>query len=75
MRFGGYSVEMRGGPLAGRSASVRDTEVRLAVVRESGGLRVQPDDEPMPAEPAARVIGCYGFSHRVESLVWFPAVV
>jgi hypothetical protein len=69
-----YEVELRGGPLAGRTARVRDTEVRLSVVRERGELRVDTmDDDGARAASRARVIGCYRFSHRVESLVWFPA--
>jgi len=73
MRSSGYEVELRGGPLAGRTARVRDTEVRLSVVCEGGALRMQPLHDHSTHEPTARVIGCYGFSHRDESLVWFPA--
>jgi hypothetical protein len=68
-----YQFELLGGPLAGGTARVRDTEVRLHVVRECGQLRVQPEDAGIP-DGGARVIGTYGFSHREESLVWFPAV-
>jgi hypothetical protein len=68
-----YQFELKGGPLAGKTARVSDTEVRLQVVRESGALRLHPSDIECTSTPA-RVIGCYGFSHREESLVWFPAI-
>jgi len=68
MRF-----ELKGGPLAGRVGAVRDTEVRLDVVREGGALHLRPADEPTePARP--RTIGHYGFNRREEALVWFPAI-
>ncbi len=71
----GYEVELLGGPLAGGTARVRDTEVRLAVVREAGQLYMRdPTCEPIDLSPAARVIGSYGFSRREEALVWFPAL-
>lgn len=71
----GYEVEMRGGPLGGGTARVRDTEVRLAVVRESGRLYVRdPSTEPLDLSASARVIGTYGFSRREEALVWYPAL-
>jgi hypothetical protein len=54
---------------------VKDTEVRLAVVRESGRLYVRdPSSEPLDLSASARVIGTYGFSRREEALVWFPAL-
>jgi hypothetical protein len=68
-----YRFELKGGPLAGRQARVADTEVRLAVVREGSALRLEPDDA-RDASDERRPIGHYGFSHREESLVWFPAV-
>jgi hypothetical protein len=70
---GGFRLEMRGGPLAGGSARVRDTEVRLAVVQENGRLRLDAAAQH-PVADGARVIGAYGFSHREEALVWFPAL-
>lgn len=71
----GYDVELRGGPLSGGTARVRDTEVRLAVVRESGRLTMRdPTLEPIDLSASARVIGTYGFSRREEALVWFPAL-
>jgi hypothetical protein len=71
----GFDLELRGGPLAGGSARVHDTEVRLAVVQKDGRLQMRDEREP-PIRGAAdaRVIGAYGFSHREEALVWFPAV-
>ena len=74
MRSNEYQLELLGGPLAGRTARVRDTDVRLSVVRDGGALRVRPPDDEDPLDATARVIGCYGFSHREESLVWFPAI-
>ena len=71
---GGFRLEMRGGPLAGGSARVRDTEVRLAVIQENGRLRLGDATAQPPVAEGARVIGAYGFSHREESLVWFPAL-
>jgi hypothetical protein len=71
----GFDLELRGGPLAGGSARVHDTEVRLAVVQEGGRLHLR--DEGAPAELASiegRRIGTYGFSHREEALVWFPTL-
>jgi hypothetical protein len=71
----GFDLELRGGPLAGGSARVHDTEVRLAVVQEGGRLQMRDEREsPDHATADARVIGAYGFSHREEALVWFPAV-
>lgn len=74
MSSGDYQFELLGGPLGGRTARVSDTGVRLHVVREDGQLRMHPGGERAEADAGARVIGCYGFSHRDESLVWFPAV-
>lgn len=68
-----YRFELRGGPLAGRLARVRDTEVRIDVVREGGALYLTPSDQAT-ARDAAHTIGQYGFNHREESLVWFPAI-
>ena len=69
----GYRFELKGGPLAGKLGSVSDTEVRLDVVREGKALHLHPSDEPMRRE-APRPIGHYAFSHREESLVWFPSI-
>lgn len=73
MKRQGFELELRGGPLAGGSARVRDTEVRIAVVSEGGHLHLRNDDVPADAEPTGRRIGEYGFSHREEAMVWFPA--
>jgi hypothetical protein len=67
-----YRFELKGGPLAGRLGCVSDTEVRLDVVRDGQALHLQPSDQPSVRE-RAKHIGHYGFSHREESLVWFPA--
>lgn len=72
MRDDGFELELRGGPLAGGSARVRDTEVRIAVVREGGRLHLRGDDSASVAGEGHR-IGEYGFSHREEAMVWFPA--
>jgi hypothetical protein len=69
----GFELELRGGPLAGGSARVRDTEVRIAVVQEGGRLHLRDDDAASSADGAGRRIGEYGFSHREEAMVWFPA--
>ena len=71
----GFELELRGGPLAGGTARVHDTEVRIAVVQEQGRLHLR-DRSPSEADDStpARVIGEYGFSHREEALVWFPAL-
>ena len=73
MKHDGFELELRGGPLAGGSARVRDTEVRIAVVREGGHLHLRTADAPSAEEHGGRRIGEYGFSHREEALVWFPA--
>lgn len=76
MRRDGFQLELRGGPLAGRSARVQDTEVRLAVVQEGGRLHMR--DESAPIDELghdACLIGSYGFSHREEALVWFPSLL
>jgi hypothetical protein len=74
MGIDGYQIELRGGPLAGRTARIRDTEMRLRVVRGDGQLRTADDCLPPGELPAgARVIGAYGFSQREEAMVWFPA--
>ena len=73
MKREGFELELRSGPLAGGSARVRDTEVRIAVVREGGHLFLRDDDPPAPADGTSRRIGEYGFSHREEAMVWFPA--
>lgn len=73
MRHKGFELELRGGPLAGESARVRDTEVRIAVIQEGGQLHLRDHDEPQLADDAGRRIGEYGFSHREEAMVWFPA--
>ena len=68
-----YRFELRGGPLAGRTTRVRDTEVRVDVVREGGALYLTPSYQTTPRD-AEHTIGQYGFSHREESFVWFPAI-
>lgn len=68
-----YRFELKGGPLAGTTAHVTDTEVRLNVVREAKALHLHPSDQPVVRE-VPRPIGYYGFSHREESLVWFPSI-
>jgi hypothetical protein len=68
-----YHFELKGGPLAGRLGRVADTEVRLDVVREGKALHLRPSDEPGTRD-TPRPIGHYAFSHREESLVWFPAI-
>jgi hypothetical protein len=73
MKRDGVELELRGGPLAGGSAHVRDTEVRIAVVREGGHLHLRDDEAPADGESSGRRIGEYGFSHREEAMVWFPA--
>jgi hypothetical protein len=74
MDIDGYQIELRGGPLAGGTARIRDTEVRLRVVRGDGQLRTADERQPAGALPAGtRVIGTYGFSQREEAMVWFPA--
>lgn len=73
MKGDGFELELRGGPLAGGSARVRDTEVRIAVVREGGRLHLRNEDAGAGGDPPGRRIGEYGFSHREEALVWFPA--
>lgn len=69
----GFELELRGGPLAGGSARVRDTEVRIAVVQEGGRLHLKAEATPQLGDAAGRRIGEYGFSHREEAMVWFPA--
>lgn len=69
----GFELELRGGPLAGGHTRVRDTEVRIAVVQEGGRLHLRDGATPPPADDAGRRIGEYGFSHREEAMVWFPA--
>ena len=73
MKREGFELELRGGPLAGGTARVRDTEVRIAVVREGGRLHLRENVPPAADEEAGRRIGEYGFSHREEAMVWFPA--
>jgi hypothetical protein len=68
-----YRFELKGGPLAGRFGCVSDTEVRLDVVRDGHALHLHPSDQPSVRE-TPRPIGHYAFSHREESLVWFPAI-
>jgi len=72
MKRDGFEVELRGGPLAGESARVRDTEVRIAVVQEGGQLHLRDDQPHANGERSGRRIGEYGFSHREEAMVWFP---
>lgn len=73
MKREGFELELRGGPLAGGMARVRDTEVRIAVVREGGRLHLRNEEDTHGDENTSRQIGEYGFSHREEALVWFPA--
>lgn len=70
----GFRLALKGGPLAGGVVRVRDTEVRLAVVQESGRLHMRDSEQiPVLRRSDARLIGAYGFSHREEAMVWFPA--
>jgi hypothetical protein len=69
----GYRVDLKGGPLAGQRTVVSDTEVRVSVVREGGALYLTPAHEATPRDQSL-TIGHYGFNHREESFVWFPAI-
>ena len=73
MKRAGFELELRGGPLAGGSARVRDTEVRIGVVQEGGRLHLRDDELAARGEGSGRRIGEYGFSQREEAMVWFPA--
>ena len=68
-----YKFDRKGGPLAGQRAAVSDTEVRVAVVREGGALYLTPAHQTTPRDQS-HTIGHYGFNHREESFVWFPAI-
>jgi hypothetical protein len=68
----GYRLELLGGPLAGRTARLRDSRFRLWVVEAADGSHaVTGTVEPPTAVPAgARLLGSYGFSHGDEAMVW-----
>ena len=68
-----YRFDLKGGPLAGQRAVAADTETRISVVREGGALYLTPAHEATPRDQS-HTIGYYGFNHREESFVWFPAV-
>ena len=68
-----YRFDLKGGPLAGQRAAAPDTETRISVVREGGVLYLTPSHEATPRDQS-HTIGYYGFSHREESFVWFPAI-
>jgi hypothetical protein len=68
-----YRFDLKGGPLAGQRAVASDTEMRISVVREGGALYLTPEHEATPRDRSL-TIGHYGFNHREESFVWFPAV-
>lgn len=72
----GYRLELQGGPLAGRTARLRDSRFRLWVLRDAGGelavrgaVMLFADDVP----DGARSEGFYSFSHGDEAMVWRAA--
>lgn len=71
----GYRLELIGGPLAGRTARLRDSRFRLWVVRlNDGSHAVLGTIEPPDAMPDGAVLaGSYGFSHGDEAMVWTSA--
>ena len=68
------TVELQGGPLAGRKVHLEDRRFRLWVVVQPDGERVwaameMPDNMP----EGTRVLGAYAFSRTAGVLTWTPA--
>lgn len=68
------TVELQGGPLAGRKVHLEDRRFRLWVVVQPDGERVWAAAElPDNLPEGTRVLGAYGFSRTVGALTWTPA--
>jgi DNA-binding response OmpR family regulator len=68
------TVELHGGPLAGRKVHLEDRRFRLWVVVQPDGERVWAAVERPPNLPeGTRVLGAYGFSRQAGAMTWTPA--
>lgn len=68
---GGLELELVGGPLAGRTALVRDSEFSLWVARHRRRWIVRAARlEPTALPPDAMVTGAYVFDHGLEAMAW-----
>jgi hypothetical protein len=72
----GYRLELVDGPLAGRTARLRDSRHRLWVASpEQGGELIVRGAIARPDLQGVTLLGAYEFSHGDEAMVWTPAVV
>lgn len=71
----GYRLELTGGPLAGKTARLRDSRFRLWVARTPSGELVVRGAIEQPASQGVEPLGSYGFSHEAEAMLWSPASV
>lgn len=69
----GLEMELVGGPLAGRSAYVRDTDACLWVARYGARFVVTGCTRRPETFQGAVMLGCYGFCHFAEAMRWTPA--
>ncbi len=67
------TVDLHGGPLAGRKVRLEDRRFRLWVVVQPDGERVWAAVEcPDKLPPGTRVLGAYGFSRQAGAMTWTP---
>lgn len=70
----GYRLELLDGPLAGKTARLRDSRFRLWVARSPRGELVVRGAIEEPATRGVEPLGSYGFAHEAEAMLWRPAV-
>ena len=69
----GYPLELLGGPLAGRTARLRDSRFRLWVAAPAvGGDLIVRGGKARPDLQGVTLLGSYGFSHGDEAMIWTP---
>ena len=70
----GYRLELVDGPLAGRTARLRDSRFRLWVASPAqGGELVVRGAIDRPDLQGVTLLGAYAFSHGDEAMVWTEA--
>jgi hypothetical protein len=70
----GYRLELVDGPLAGRTARLRDSRFRLWVASPTqGGELIVRGAITRPELQGVTLLGAYEFAHSVEGMIWTPA--
>ncbi|MEP6617808.1 MAG: response regulator [bacterium] len=66
------SIELRGGPLAGRKVNLADRRLRLWVATQADGQHVYASIDTPPHDRGVdmRLLGFYGYSSRTQAMMW-----